>query len=299
MGIRTTPRVPSSLITICTAVTVICLGLVAGQMDWADDDDDPGKFVFLSLQPDPQGLKLCLPPLNSDNDDMTTSSPLDNNNPSRSNILLFATRSARLLFPVHESIYGSTPRGAAAAVVAVVLEVGSISSSVFSSVELVLGVIPAIHPQLTFTRAAAAGWLAISMPFPNLFAVVIECIEGKSFQQHQQNPRTYAGGWRWAVWCDTFERTRCQINKILRFNGFPVNHVDVPMITTQKTKSSRFQCNSPPFRESDPVRRRCCSAPAIAFSLLHRRRDVNVMWFDVMCVCGCVFWDMLQVKEME
>lgn len=85
MGIRTTPRVPSSLITICTAVTVICLGLVAGQMDWADDDDDPGKFVFLSLQPDPQGLKLCLP-LNSD--DMTTSSPLDNNIPSRSNILL-------------------------------------------------------------------------------------------------------------------------------------------------------------------------------------------------------------------
>lgn len=26
---------------------------------------------------------------------------------------------------------------------------------------------------------------------------------------------------------DTFEPIRCQINKILRFNGFPVNHVDV------------------------------------------------------------------------
>lgn len=66
MGRRPSPAVPPpcTLITLCAAVTVICLGLVAGQMDWADDDDDPGKFVFLSLhqlQPDPpEGLKLCL-----------------------------------------------------------------------------------------------------------------------------------------------------------------------------------------------------------------------------------------------
>lgn len=51
MGRRPSPAVPPpcTLITLCAAVTVICLGLVAGQMDWADDDDDPGKFVFLSL----------------------------------------------------------------------------------------------------------------------------------------------------------------------------------------------------------------------------------------------------------
>lgn len=65
MGKRTNPAVaapPLTLITLCAAVTVICLGLVAGQMDW-DDDEDPGKFVFLSIavQPDPLGgLKLCL-----------------------------------------------------------------------------------------------------------------------------------------------------------------------------------------------------------------------------------------------
>lgn len=65
MGGRRRPSLavppPLTLITLCAAVTVICLGLVAGQMDWADDDEDPGKFVFLSIQPDPQGgLKLCL-----------------------------------------------------------------------------------------------------------------------------------------------------------------------------------------------------------------------------------------------
>lgn len=50
-------RLAFIIVRLSITVSIICLALqltlfpefVSGQMDWAEDDDDPGKFFFLSL----------------------------------------------------------------------------------------------------------------------------------------------------------------------------------------------------------------------------------------------------------
>lgn len=107
------------------------------------------------------------------------------------------------------------------------------------------------------------------------------------------------------VWCDTFERTRCQINKILRFNGFPVNQLMSRWLRPRRR-------NRPDFN-AILLSRASISGNQILPLLLstsqqshsHRRKGegrkegrtgCDLMW----CVGVCVFWDMMvQVKEIE
>lgn len=95
---RVSPAVPPSLITICTTVAVICLGLVAGQMVWADDEDDPGKFAFLSLVSGSAGIKT----LSLDNECSSSFS----SSPRNDAVISGGTR--RL--STDQSIYGCAPR---------------------------------------------------------------------------------------------------------------------------------------------------------------------------------------------